>query len=85
MATHLKDGGPAFPLENPRHLENGELFKQIVGMSKREVYAAHALGGLCCNLTLRQIWSPQDVAGQARAYADALIDELSREAERSDV
>ncbi len=42
MANLLDHGGPAFPLENPRHLENGELFRQFTGMTLRDYFAVHA-------------------------------------------
>ena len=47
-----KDGGPAFPLENPRHLEDGELFRQFTGMSLRDWYAGKVLQGFCANPTV---------------------------------
>lgn len=38
----INEGGPVFPLENPRLLEDGQLFRQHAGMTRRQYLAAHA-------------------------------------------
>jgi len=79
MADNIKSGGTEFPLENPRHLENGDLFKQFTGMSLRQCYAGQALAGiasrepdLSMNMEAAERTATRRAAG-AFFYADAMI------------
>lgn len=76
MADFSKSGGPAFPLENPRHLENGELYKQFTGMTMRQWYAGQALAGIIAfagtvNGSINKM--PRDVVPLVFHYADEMI------------
>lgn len=64
----IKSGGPAFPLENPRYLENGDLFKQFPGMTLRQWYAGQALIGMAPRSTRHD-----EAAKEAFAFADAMV------------
>lgn len=72
MTDKINDGGPAFPLENPRLLENGELFKQFYGLSMRDYFAGQAISGMSSS----PYWdgtSFDAMATAAYSYADAMI------------
>lgn len=74
MADKIKYGGPAFPLENPRFLEDGDLFKQFPGMSLQDWFAGQALIGIVAGSAV----FGDDKGAQAREaydYADALLAE----------
>lgn len=81
----FKDGGPAFPLENPRHLENGELFKQFTGMSMRDWFAGQALPSMLNELyasSVRRNVKYENVfivaADAAYGAADAMLVERNK-------
>lgn len=80
----LANGGPAFPLENPRQLEDGALFKQFPGMSLRDWFAGQALAGfIACHAADAD--AAPSASGAARAayqYADAMLAERSKSEER---
>lgn len=79
------DGGPAFPLENPRQLEDGALFKQFPGMSLREYFAGQALVGfLAAHAGPEDIGIPaaEHTARRAYEFADAMIAERSKAEDR---
>lgn len=76
---------PVYPLENPRLLEDGSLFKQHPGMTLREHFAGLAMQGFCA-APLEQKNVPADVivgmiAKGSVMVADALIAELAKGAE----
>ena len=71
-----RDGGPAFPLENPRMLENGELFNQYPGLTKRDYIAIHVLSGLVVSES--HIPSRAATARIAYEFADAMLIERER-------
>ena len=80
-----KDGGPAFPLENPRMMEDGELFKQFPGMTLRDWFAGQALAG--CGkwapsekpgIPLPECEKTRDRAAWAYKQADAMLAERDR-------
>lgn len=80
MAQHPNDGGPAFPLENPRQLEDGALFKQFPGMSLRDWFAGTVSVGYLaahadpdCSLP-----KPGMIATWAYKVADAMLAERSK-------
>ncbi len=65
---------PAMPLPLGTETE-----KWCQGLTKREMMAMHALQGLLAAPDLNTV-EPDDVAGTAIAYADALLVELDRTA-----
>lgn len=71
--SKINDGGPAFPLENPRHLENGELFKQFPGMTLRDWFAGQAL-----HIPELRGETPHRVADWAYSLADAMFAEREK-------
>lgn len=72
MADPINDGGPAFPIENPRQLENGELFKQFPGMTLRDWFAGRALTGMTASPDFYgDSWDK--IAAHAYDAADAMI------------
>ena len=80
------DGGPAFPLENPRMMENDELFRQFPGMSLRDWFEGQALPAIIIATSAGQhlpALSPEQtlISGLARdAYelADAMLAERGK-------
>ena len=74
MSTTEATSGPAFPLENPRMLEDGTLFKQHAGLTKREYFAAAALQGMLADPNVPALgYGLSDVARAAVQCADDLI------------
>lgn len=70
------NGGPAFPLDNPRMLEDGDLFKQFPGMSLRDWFAGQALAGwLASYAGADPDMTPDPTSTAALCYriADAMI------------
>lgn len=63
---------PAMPLPLGTETE-----RWCQGLTKREIMAMHALQGLLAAPDLNTV-EPDDVAGTAIAYADALLAELDR-------
>lgn len=79
--SKINDGGPAFPLENPRHLENGDLFKQFPGMSLRDWFAGQALAGLVTSNVRDCLYGTQSAdryAEDAYCIADAMLAERAK-------
>lgn len=56
-------------------LEGGEYYE---GLTKREMFAMHAMQGLLASDTTHQLHQ-NDCANMAVAYADALLEELDKE------
>ncbi len=73
MTVQQKDSGPAFP-NIARDMMEGERWRWVDGLSKRELFAAMAMQGLVTNLP--KGFKPKDIAWAAVAAADALLEEL---------
>lgn len=75
---------PVFPLENPRLLEDGSMFKQHPGITLREYFAGLAMQGLgtwCPGYSNGLLAHPETLAQRALVAvqnADALIAELAK-------
>jgi hypothetical protein len=67
-----------FPtLENNWNHDAGERRYELVGgLTKRELFAAMAMQGLCANSIPGSQHQPHNVAREARQIADALLAEL---------
>lgn len=69
MCNNIKDGGPAFPLEQP-HPDGGTFSSQ--GMSLRDYFAAKAMQVLLADPD-RGEQSREDVAWLSYVMADAML------------
>jgi hypothetical protein len=73
-----KDGGPAFPLPNPRdHTDYlGLLIPSFAGMTLRDWFAGQALAGIAVtSATDEDMPTAQDYAEVAYSMADAMLAE----------
>ena len=64
------DGGPAFPW---REEDGAGGYCQHVGMSLRDWFAGHVLGGFCANSALPDDMEDETVAKACYAIADAML------------
>lgn len=63
----VNTGGPAFPTDPRFPLE-------LYGMTLRDWFAGQVLAGFAANPNNKN-WTPEEIAADAFAYADAMVDQ----------
>ncbi|MBJ9964470.1 hypothetical protein [Burkholderia seminalis] len=63
----INDGGPAFPIPGLQHDAD------FNGMTKRDLFAMHAMQGICAHMDSWGLGSEQQIADKAYVLADAML------------
>jgi hypothetical protein len=82
MSTPINNGGPAYPCQVPQRAIDGTPlpYKLATGMTLRDLFAGHIIGGMCASLAPSNGNTPKDLADAAFELADAMI--AAREAQQ---